>query len=64
MGAGLRGAALSSGSMYFTVPMVCMRGVRVLGHTLQEEGQRAEKGENWRLGWGREQRKLRRRFWL
>lgn len=36
----------ASGSADFAVPMVC---VRDLAHTLQEKGQWAEEGENWRL---------------
>lgn len=44
------GLLCASGTMYFPVPVACVRGVRALGHTLQEEGQRAEEGEIG--GWG------------
>ena len=39
------GPLCARGSMYFAVPVVCVRGVRALGHILEEEGQRAEKRE-------------------
>lgn len=45
------GLLCASGSMYFAAPLVCARGVRALGHTLREEGQRAEKREKIG-GWG------------